>query len=64
MANLVPAIFCGHGNPMNAVSTNRYTEAWRGIGEQMPRPNAILDLSALVCSGDCRHHHDRAAHHS
>jgi 4,5-DOPA dioxygenase extradiol len=46
MANLMPSIFFGHGNPMNAVSTNRYTEAWRRIGEQTPRPAAILSISA------------------
>src|SRR5690349_12989341 len=31
MANLLPAIFFGHGNPMNAVLTNAYTYAWRGV---------------------------------
>jgi 4,5-DOPA dioxygenase extradiol len=41
-----PAIFFGHGNPMNAVSSNAYTEAWRGIGAQTPRPSAILCVSA------------------
>ena|SRR5271166_3451890 len=46
MASLMPAIFFGHGNPMNAISTNLYTEAWRRIGEHTPRPNAILSISA------------------
>jgi 4,5-DOPA dioxygenase extradiol len=32
MPELMPAIFFGHGNPMNAVLTNGYTEAWRRIG--------------------------------
>jgi 4,5-DOPA dioxygenase extradiol len=45
MADL-PAIFFGHGNPMNAVSNNAYTEAWRRIGAQMPKPRAILCVSA------------------
>lgn len=45
MADL-PAIFFGHGNPMNAVTSNVYTEAWRRIGEQTPRPAAILAISA------------------
>jgi 4,5-DOPA dioxygenase extradiol len=31
---------------MNAVSTNRYTEAWSRLGQQMPRPRAILAVSA------------------
>jgi 4,5-DOPA dioxygenase extradiol len=43
---LMPAIFFGHGNPMNAVSSNAYTEAWRRIGEQTARPKAILSISA------------------
>ena len=42
----LPSIFFGHGNPMNALSTNRYTEAWRLIGSQTPRPKAILSVSA------------------
>ena len=42
----LPAIFFGHGNPMNAVSHNAYTEAWRQIGQQTPRPKAILSISA------------------
>ncbi len=43
---MLPAIFFGHGNPMNAVWNNRYTEAWRRIGQQIPRPKAILSISA------------------
>ncbi|MBC7911509.1 MAG: 4,5-DOPA dioxygenase extradiol [Pyrinomonadaceae bacterium] len=46
MTNLMPAIFFGHGNPMNALLKNAYTEAWRNIGTQMPRPKAILAISA------------------
>jgi 4,5-DOPA dioxygenase extradiol len=46
MANLLPAIFFGHGNPMNAVTRNDYTEAWRRIGEEMPNPKVILSISA------------------
>lgn len=42
----LPALFIGHGNPMNAVSSNHYTEAWRNIGESLPRPKAILSVSA------------------
>lgn len=42
----MPAIFFGHGNPMNAVLSNSYTEAWRHIGEKTPRPKAILSISA------------------
>jgi 4,5-DOPA dioxygenase extradiol len=46
MAEKQPAIFIGHGNPMNAVMNNRYTEAWQLMGQQSPRPKAILSISA------------------
>jgi len=42
----MPAIFFGHGNPMNALSENAYTQAWRRIGERTPKPRAILAISA------------------
>jgi 4,5-DOPA dioxygenase extradiol len=43
---LMPAAFLGHGNPMNALETNRYTEAWQAFGACAPRPRAILAVSA------------------
>jgi 4,5-DOPA dioxygenase extradiol len=46
MTNLMPAVFFGHGNPMNAVLHNGYTEAWAALGRQIPRPKAILCVSA------------------
>jgi 4,5-DOPA dioxygenase extradiol len=46
MADLLPAIFFGHGNPMNALLNNPYTQAWRSIGEKVTRPKAILSISA------------------
>ena len=46
MAEMLPAIFFGHGNPMNALLNNSYTEGWRRIGTQTPRPIAILSISA------------------
>jgi 4,5-DOPA dioxygenase extradiol len=45
MASL-PAIFFGHGNPMNAITSNGYTEAWRRVGQETPRPRGILSISA------------------
>jgi 4,5-DOPA dioxygenase extradiol len=42
----MPAAFIGHGNPMNALEKNRYTEAWRAFGQAVPRPRAILVVSA------------------
>jgi 4,5-DOPA dioxygenase extradiol len=45
-SGLMPAAFFGHGNPMNALETNRYTTAWRAFGAAVPRPRAILVVSA------------------
>jgi 4,5-DOPA dioxygenase extradiol len=42
----MPAVFFGHGSPMNTLERNRYTEAWRQLGELLPRPKAILAVSA------------------
>ena len=42
----LPAIFFGHGNPMNALAQNDYTRAWANIGNTIPRPKAILSISA------------------
>jgi len=42
----MPAAFLGHGSPMNALECNRYTEAWRAFGAGVPRPRAILAVSA------------------
>jgi len=46
MGDILPAIFFGHGNPMNALMHNSYTEGWRQIGERTQRPRAILSISA------------------
>jgi 4,5-DOPA dioxygenase extradiol len=42
----MPAVFVGHGSPMNALEENRYTEAWTHFGGTIPRPRAILAVSA------------------
>jgi 4,5-DOPA dioxygenase extradiol len=42
----MPAIFFGHGNPMNALNRNPWTEAWAEIGRSVPKPKAILCISA------------------
>jgi 4,5-DOPA dioxygenase extradiol len=42
----MPAAFIGHGSPMNALETNRYTESWRAFGKALPTPSAILVISA------------------
>ncbi len=46
MSELMPAAFFGHGSPMNALETNRFTEAWQAFGAEVPRPRAILCVSA------------------
>ena len=46
MSDPMPAVFVGHGNPMNVVSKNAYTESWASIGKTVPRPKAILAVSA------------------
>ena len=42
----MPVIFFGHGNPMNALFENVYTRGWAEIGRSIPRPEAILCVSA------------------
>src|SRR4051812_39262714 len=42
----MPAAFFGHGSPMNAIEQNRYTETWASFGAAVPRPRAILVISA------------------
>jgi 4,5-DOPA dioxygenase extradiol len=42
----MPAIFIGHGSPTNALELNGFTRAWREIGQKLPRPAAILCISA------------------
>lgn len=44
--DLQPAVFFGHGNPMNAIEHNRYTEAWHAFGAGIPRPRGIVVVSA------------------
>ncbi|MBP2168327.1 4,5-DOPA dioxygenase extradiol [Erwinia toletana] len=42
----MPALFLGHGSPMNVLEENIYTETWRKLGETLPRPQAIVAVSA------------------
>ena len=46
MGGIMPALFLAHGNPMHALWTNDITEAWRRLGSSLPRPKAILAISA------------------
>lgn len=42
----MPALFVGHGNPMNAIEDNIFTRGFESIAKELPRPNAILCISA------------------
>jgi len=42
----MPALFIGHGSPMNTLEVNGFTRAWRQLGERLPRPRAVLVVSA------------------
>jgi 4,5-DOPA dioxygenase extradiol len=42
----MPALFIGHGSPMNTLERNGFTDAWRDLGRKLPRPRAILVISA------------------
>jgi 4,5-DOPA dioxygenase extradiol len=46
MNHPMPVIFFGHGNPLNALARNAYTEGWSAIGGSIPRPKAVLCVSA------------------
>jgi 4,5-DOPA dioxygenase extradiol len=42
----LPALFVGHGSPMNAIEDNEFSRAWMEAGRALPRPKAILCISA------------------
>lgn len=42
----MPALFVGHGNPMNAIEETVYSAAWRDVSASIPKPEAILCISA------------------
>ncbi|CAX54191.1 conserved uncharacterized protein YgiD [Erwinia pyrifoliae Ep1/96] len=42
----MPALFLGHGSPMNVLEENIYTQTWRKLGTALPRPEAIIAVSA------------------
>ena len=46
MTDALPTLFLGHGSPMNAIQQNGFTKAWKSIGQAIPRPKAILAISA------------------
>ncbi len=42
----MPVLFIGHGSPMNAIEDNEFSAAWRQLGQDLPKPAAILAISA------------------
>ena len=42
----MPALFIGHGSPMNTLELNGFTRGWRDLGQRLPRPRALLVISA------------------
>lgn len=42
----MPALFLGHGNPLITLTTNTYTHSWHAIADALPRPRAIVVISA------------------
>ena len=46
MPKPIPAIFFGHGNPMNALANNPWTNGWAALGREIPLPRAVLCVSA------------------
>jgi 4,5-DOPA dioxygenase extradiol len=51
----MPALFIGHGSPMNAIDINEYSTTWQKLGTTLPQPRAILCISAhWLTHGDIR----------
>ena len=46
VAGRMPALFIGHGSPMNTLERNGFTDAWKSLGRTLPRPRALLVVSA------------------
>jgi 4,5-DOPA dioxygenase extradiol len=44
--DLMPVLFIGHGSPMNAIEENEFSLTWQRLGVELPRPKAILSISA------------------
>jgi 4,5-DOPA dioxygenase extradiol len=43
---IMPSLFMGHGSPMNAIEDNEFSREWQRLGRELPRPSAVLIVSA------------------
>lgn len=48
--DIMPLLFVGHGSPMNAIENNDFTQSLEALGKKLPRPKAILCVSAHWCT--------------
>jgi 4,5-DOPA dioxygenase extradiol len=46
MGQKMPVLFVGHGSPMNAIEDNEFSQKWRQIAKNIPKPVAVLCISA------------------
>lgn len=46
LSERMPTLFLGHGSPMNAIEHNQYSQSWKDLGRSLPKPQAILVISA------------------
>jgi len=46
MTRRMPVLFVGHGSPINAIEENEFNQTWKRIGQELPKPKAILAISA------------------
>ena len=46
MSERMPTLFVGHGSPMNTIEDNEFTKGWSEIAKSIPKPDAILSVSA------------------
>ena len=49
----MPALFVGHGSPMNAIEDNEFSRGWEAAAQSLPKPKAILCVSAHWESDGC-----------
>ncbi|MGL1958105.1 MAG: 4,5-DOPA dioxygenase extradiol [Colwellia sp.] len=46
LSERMPTVFLGHGTPMNAIEDNQFSRSWSTLGRMLPKPQAILVISA------------------